>query len=73
MFELLKYGIALILVYVGLELCLSYWINIPNTISCIVICGIVVGSIGGSVVLKSSKSAVDGIEMTDEVKNLHPE
>lgn len=47
-FVLLKYGIAIVLAYVGVELILSNWIKIPNQFSCAVILSVCVFSIIGS-------------------------
>jgi tellurite resistance protein TerC len=69
MFELLKYGIALILGYVGFELILSYWITVSNTLSCFIICGIVMGSVLGSVLLRYHKTDPPDIEMSDDISN----
>ena len=50
-FSLLKFGVALILVYVAIELILSSWFIIPHRISLIVIGLICFGSIAGSLLL----------------------
>jgi hypothetical protein len=50
-FSLLKFGVALILAYVAVELILSTWIVIPSRISLLVIAFICVSSIVGSVFL----------------------
>jgi tellurite resistance protein TerC len=48
-FHLVKFGIGLVLAYVGIELVLSYWIVIPAAVSCwvivLVLCGSVIASI----------------------------
>lgn len=50
-FSLLKFGVALILVYVAIELIVSSWFVIPHRISLIVIGLICFGSIAGSLLL----------------------
>jgi tellurite resistance protein TerC len=52
-FSLLKYGIALVLGYVGLELIISNWTDIPSHLSCIMILAICFGSIAGSLVMNT--------------------
>jgi tellurite resistance protein TerC len=50
-FRLLKFGVALVLAYVGIELIISIWYAIPNYISCIVIVSICAIAIIGSLIL----------------------
>jgi len=66
MFELLKFGIAIILGYVGVELILAYWVTIPNSVSGIVICGVVGGSVIASI-------AWNGFKMMTADASLDPE
>lgn len=39
-FELLKYGLCAVLVFIGIELCMSKWISLPSSTVCTVICAI---------------------------------
>merc|ERR1719316_1140114 len=47
-FELLKYGLCFILVFIGVELMVSYWVDLPSSTACIVICLTFALCIGGS-------------------------
>lgn len=58
-FSLLKFGVALILVYVAIELIMSSWVIIPNRISLIVIGLICLGSIAGSLLLSLREKLVN--------------
>ena len=63
-FALLKYGIAVILAYVGVELFVSNWVVIPNKISCIVIISACTISILGSLVY-AKYNGTTSLEMTN--------
>jgi tellurite resistance protein TerC len=64
-FRLLKYGVALILAYVGVELMISIWYTIPNNISCLIILGIC----GGCIVASAGLSVVEKYKLIPSVKN----
>jgi hypothetical protein len=61
-FTLLKFGVALILAYVAVELILSTWFVIPSRLSLLVIGVIFVGSVAGSMILR----------LKDKVLGYHP-
>ena len=81
MFRFLKFGVALVLAYVGFELIISIWYHIPNYINCIVIMGICGSAIVASVMMsllerfKPMNSTIDtaphvfGLEEDDEIKS----
>ena len=54
-FEYLKYGIALILAFVGLKMVLSSVVHLPIWLSLLVIAGILAGSIIVSIYLQKHK------------------
>jgi tellurite resistance protein TerC len=58
-FRLLKYGVALILAYVGIELMISVWYTIPNSTSCLIILSIC----GGSVVASLFQSMLEKYQL----------
>lgn len=68
-FAMLKVGIAIVLAYVGIELMISRWVDIPNNINCIIILGIcglaIVASIVASAVEQRSLIVKDteGLEL----------
>ncbi len=75
-FALLKYGIALVLGYVGIELIVSNWIEIPSHLSCFMILAICFGSILGSLVankLGMAKLADGGNDDDDDLIIQHIE
>lgn len=62
-FKLLKYGVALVLAYVAVELILSMWIHIPNGVSCLIILVICGSSIVASVF--ASMATAKPVEATE--------
>jgi len=76
-FHLVKFGIGLVLAYVGVELVLSYWISISAAMSCwvivLVLCGsviasVVIGRIGPSMTEATEKDEEFGvIEMGEDI------
>lgn len=44
-FELVKYGICAILCFVGMEMILSKWVEVPLGYMCVIICALFVSSI----------------------------
>jgi len=61
MFSLLKYGVALILVFIGIKLIVGHYYHIPAS----VVCGILVGAIAGSMIAsviqeKLEQKGIDG-------------
>lgn len=70
-FHLVKFGIGLVLGYVGLELLLSIWIVVPASFSCWVIVLVLCGSVVASVFVGRIQGAQDPdeefgvVEMSD--------
>eukprot|EP00415_Alexandrium_ostenfeldii_P004124 UN4124 len=48
-FDLLKYGLCFILVFIGIELMISDWVQLPAQVVCVVILSVFVVGIAGSV------------------------
>jgi tellurite resistance protein TerC len=63
-FKLLKYGVALVLAFVAVELILSMWIHIPSAVSCIIILAIC----GSSILASVCMSAVVPAKPSQEVE-----
>mmetsp|Transcript_117098 Transcript_117098/g.203264 ORF Transcript_117098/g.203264 Transcript_117098/m.203264 type:complete len:530 (+) Transcript_117098:40-1629(+) len=63
-FELMKYGIASILIFVGLEMMASKWVNLSLGVVCLVITFFFVGSLIASII--SAKCFPSGEDMDDE-------
>jgi len=55
-FRFLKYGVACILVLIGVKLAVSHWVALPETASLAVICGVFLVSISLSAVLPEAAS-----------------
>ena len=56
-FHLLKFGLALVLMFVGIKMLIVDWVHVPTMISLAVIAVIVAGSVILSLVLTKPKSA----------------
>jgi len=74
LFSLLKYGVATVLVFVGVKLCLSRVIHIPPSIVCIVLVTSLASSMVASVIQEKMKKKAEGqspaeiIERVEKVK-----
>jgi len=55
MFELLQYGLCLILVFIGIELMLADYINMSSTTVCVLIASVFAVCVSGSVALRCSR------------------
>lgn len=64
MFELLKYGLCIILVFIGLELMFSHWLHLSSGTVCILILCVFITSIVASLV----KPSVKAITSEDETR-----
>jgi len=64
MFELLQYGLCLILVFIGIELMLSDYINMSSTTVCVLIASVFAVCVCASVALKCSRR--DGKSLAEE-------
>jgi len=79
MFSLLKYGVAIVLVFIGVKLCLSHIYPIPPGIVVLVLFLAIGGSIVASVVAEQLEKKADGEHFSDvderveKVKNKSPE
>lgn len=70
-FKYLKYGVALVLAYVAVELMLSIWVAIPNSVSCVIILSICALSIVASLFVSGHDKTTDnGIQMQNVVFGL---
>jgi tellurite resistance protein TerC len=56
-FHLLKYGLAVILTFVGAKMLLEPWIHIPILLSLAIVVGVLIASIGASLVWPETKPA----------------
>merc|ERR1719443_1021263 len=52
MFSLMKYGIAAILIYIGIKLCIDRWYVVPQLVDVVVLVGTFGGSIGASIIFE---------------------
>jgi tellurite resistance protein TerC len=59
-FWMLKYGLAVILTFVGAKMLLESWIHIPILLSLGVVLGLLAASIAGSLIWPQSEAAGDG-------------
>ncbi|MDB4880476.1 MAG: Integral rane protein TerC [Gemmatimonadetes bacterium] len=59
-FHLLKYGLAIILTFVGTKMILEHWIHIPILLSLAVVLGVLVLSIVASLIWPQAKQASEG-------------
>lgn len=59
MFSLLSYGVAFILIFIGVKLCLKTWIHVPPWIVCIILVSTLVGCMIASVIWDKIKASRD--------------
>jgi len=62
LFELLKYGVAIVLVFIGVKLIVSKFYHIPASIVCVVLVGAIGGSMVASVIKEKLEEKAKGIE-----------
>ncbi|MES2107003.1 MAG: hypothetical protein V4634_23510, partial [Pseudomonadota bacterium] len=55
-FHLLKFGLALVLMFVGIKMLVVHWLHIPTAISLLVIGGILASSIAASLIATRPES-----------------
>eukprot|EP00933_Yihiella_yeosuensis_P079415 TRINITY_DN919_c0_g1_i2.p1 TRINITY_DN919_c0_g1~~TRINITY_DN919_c0_g1_i2.p1 ORF type:complete len:491 (-),score=115.15 TRINITY_DN919_c0_g1_i2:263-1630(-) len=65
MFSLLKYGVAVVLMFIGAKLCLSHVIHIPAAVVCLVLVSSIALSMVASVVQEEFEKKADGEEFDD--------
>ena len=80
-FHLVKFGIGLVLGYVGVELILSYWISVSAAVSCWVIVLVLCGSVIASVIVgrlgpymkqpMEQDEEFGAFEMAEDIKGNH--
>jgi tellurite resistance protein TerC len=61
LFDLLKYGVALVLVFVGAKLILSHFYHVPASVVCVVLVGAIAGSMLASVLRDMLLKKSDGV------------
>merc|ERR1719359_1412954 len=66
LFALLKYGVATILVFIGIKLCIGRWYHISASLVCVILVGAIAGSMVASVVQEKLEKKYAG-EMSPEV------
>ena len=59
-FHLLKYGLAVILTFVGTKMLIEHWVHIPILLSLGVVMGVLVASIVASLVWPNARQATEG-------------
>jgi tellurite resistance protein TerC len=59
-FHLLKYGLAVILTFVGAKMLLEHWIHIPIMLSLAVVLGVLVLSVIASLIWPQAKTEIEG-------------
>merc|ERR1719408_811980 len=65
LFELLKYGVAIVLVFIGVKLIVSKFYHIPASIVCVVLIGAIGGSMVASVIKEKLEEKAKGVEAED--------
>jgi len=68
LFSLLKYGVAIVLVFIGFKLIVSKFYHIPASIVCVVLVGSISGSMVASVIQEKLQAAHEG-KMSPELKD----
>merc|ERR1719201_2701646 len=66
LFSLLKYGVAIVLVFVGVKLMIGHHYHVPASVVCLVLVGALAGSILASVVQEKLLARMEG-KMSPEV------
>jgi len=66
LFALLKYGVAIVLVFIGIKLILSKFYHIPAAIVCVILVGAIAGSMVASVIQEKLQKKCEG-KMSPEI------
>lgn len=72
MFSLLKYGVAFILVFVGVKLIVGRFYHIPASIVCVVLMGALGGSMVASVIQDKLEKSYEDVKKSPLAKSLGP-
>jgi len=73
MFSLLKYGVAIILVFIGLKLIVGKYYHIPASVVCLILVGAIAGSMIASVIkekLEAAEAGKQSPELKDRVAKI---
>merc|ERR1719293_539005 len=65
LFSLLRYGVAVVLVFIGTKLIIGRWYHIPPGLVCVVISTAILGSLLASVIYEKFKPNFDGKATSD--------
>jgi tellurite resistance protein TerC len=68
LFSLLKYGVAIVLVFVGVKLMIGRYYHIPASIVCVVLVGAIAGSMVASVIQEKLEKKIEG-KLSPDVKD----
>jgi len=66
LFSLLKYGVAIVLVFIGVKLIASRYYHVPASIACVVLVGAIAGSMVASVIQEKLEKKYEG-KMSPEI------
>jgi len=66
LFSLLKYGVAIVLVFIGIKLILGRFYHVPASIVCVILVGAIAGSMVASVIKEKLEKKYEG-KMSPEV------
>jgi len=69
MFALLKYGVAIILVFIGVKLIVGKYYHIPASVVCLILVGAIVGSMIASVIQQKFEAKEQEGKMSPELKD----
>jgi len=68
LFSLLKYGVAIILVFIGFKLILGHYYHIPASVVCVILVGAIAGSMIASVIKEKLEAQAEG-KQSPELKD----
>merc|ERR1719199_680407 len=68
MFSLLKYGVAIILVFIGFKLILGHYYHVPASVVCLILVGAIAGSMIASVIKEKLEAQAEG-KQSPELKD----
>jgi tellurite resistance protein TerC len=66
LFSLLKYGVAIVLVFIGVKLMIGHYYHIPPSIVCVVLVSAIAGSMVASVIQEKLEAKLEG-KMSPEI------
>jgi len=66
LFSLLKYGLAIVLTFIGIKLCIGHYYHIPSSIVCVVLVTALLGSMLASIIQDEIEKKAQGKHI-DEV------